>query len=233
MEKLILQALPQHTPEEAYRIYQIFRLTRGKDSKPPTPRELKLYVNQIGTIHRQWQQHEFPLDHIAYYTILRRNDVKIHDELLTKKLPDPAFQAILSPHIVASLAGLDFNVEATLGQQLLLADPIANAMGKGDVQDFKTLEETFGVGFWAVLETVMTEKGAGKTANEVTNVALCLDSLPLLDKQTLSERNAILAALRRSALDIQAWTPFDSNVAGGFQQPVGSCLDVSLLPWSY
>jgi hypothetical protein len=215
LEKLALQALPKHLPEEFHRIYQVFRLTRVKDSKAPTPRELKLYINQIGTIHRQWQ-HEFPLDHIAYYTILCRRDVNIRKEILNGKIPDPAIQDILSPDIVANLAGLHFNVDATLGQQLLLADPIANALREGDAEKLKELEERHKVGFWAVLESVMTEKGAGAVTKEVANAARCLDSSRLFDNQTGTERNAILSALKRSAISVKPWIPFDSNVAEGF-----------------
>ena len=54
-----------------------------------TPRELKLYVNQIGVIHRQWQ-HQFPLDHIAYYVALCRKCADIPKISSTRQVPDVA-----------------------------------------------------------------------------------------------------------------------------------------------
>ena len=224
LEMLIMEALPLHTHEEAYKIYQVFRQASGKGIIAPTPRELKLFVNQIGTVHRQWQ-HEFPLDHIAYYTILCRNRVKIREKLLSENLD--AVQSMLSPNLVANLAGLTFNVTATLGQQLLLAEPITNALGKGDVVQLKKLEETNHAGFWVVLESVMTEKGVGETATEIANAAHCIAESQLLDNQSRSERDAIVTALKNSALRIEAWTPFNGSVADGI---AAVCRLVSV-PW--
>jgi len=214
LEMLALQALPKHTNEELHAIYQVFRLARVKDDIAPTPRELKLYINQIGTIHRQWQ-HEFPLDHIAYYVVLCRRGENIPKTLLDGKLPDPNIIGMTSPNLMPNLAGLCFNVTATLGQQLLLADPITDALAKGDADTLKGLQEKHKAGFWTVMESIMTEKGAGSTATEVANAASCLRSAKILDDAIGIERNIILSALKRSALDIEIWAPIDEEVAKG------------------
>lgn len=214
LRALTLQALPKHTPEELYKIYQVYRLVRVKDNMAPTtPRELKLFVNQIGTIHRQWQ-HEFPLDHMAYYTILCRTGVNIREGLLNGKIPDSTIQGVLSPNLPANLAGLYFNVAANLGQQLLLAAPISNALTDGDKEQLTKLEKTHNEGFWAVLENIMIEKGHD-TTTAVANTAICLEESGLLDNQTRTERNTILTALKRLALSINVWIPFDIAIARG------------------
>src|SRR5690606_5587730 len=47
---LIEEALPEHGVEERHVIYRVFDHCRARTGEPPTPRELKLYVNQIGAI---------------------------------------------------------------------------------------------------------------------------------------------------------------------------------------
>jgi len=214
LERLTLQALPQHTHEEVHKIYQVFKLTRAKDNPALTPRELKLYVNQIEIIHRQWQ-HVFPLDHIAYFAILCRRGKPFLEGLVGGQLPDPGIQGIVSPGLIANLAGLYFNVTADLGQQLLLAGPITNAMREANAEFLKKLEMTNHDGLWAVLDSVMTEGGAGATAKEVSNTAVCLDSLGILGNQAGAEKSAILGELDRSARNVETWAPFDESIAKG------------------
>lgn len=75
--KLLKKALPDHGDNDYHTLYRVFEHFRNIDA-PPTPRELKLYVNQVGAIHRQWHD-EFPIGHIAYYVIQGRNHQSITD----------------------------------------------------------------------------------------------------------------------------------------------------------
>jgi hypothetical protein len=210
------QALPHHTPDELHKIYQVYRLIQGKDRQAITPRELKLYVNQIGAIHRQWQ-HEFPLDHVAYYTILCRKREDIRNKLIDGKIPDETIKSVLSTDAVANLAGLHFNVKAILGQQFLLSNDIATALQNGDDTRLKKLEEIHVNRFWTVLESIMAEKIEVLNAREIANTALSLESLNLREKQIGNERYTILASLERLATGIKIWGPFRDEVPSGIQ----------------
>jgi len=75
----------------------ILTIPSSKSFIAPTPREIKLFINQMGAIHRQWNRSDedihFPLHHIAYFVHLRLNEKVNHDfsifyTLLTKDILD-------------------------------------------------------------------------------------------------------------------------------------------------
>ena len=124
-------------------------------------------------------------------------------------------EEILTPNFTGNLPGLFFNVTPELGQQLLLADPVETALHAGNAEEIKNLETTHQDGFWAVLESVMTERGAGANATEVSNTVRCLDLSGILAKKTGAEKPAILEVMRRAAFKVQSWAPFNESVAKG------------------
>ena len=84
--RLVAAALPGHV-HDRHIIYRVFDHCRTRDGGPPTPRELKLYVNQIGAVHRQWQ-HAFPLGHIAFFILARKkHGQRLIDELRKSDFP--------------------------------------------------------------------------------------------------------------------------------------------------
>src|SRR3989442_7521054 len=50
----------------------------------PTPRQLKQFVNQIGATRRQ--RTDVALVHVAYYVLLRRDNVNVQQELISGTL---------------------------------------------------------------------------------------------------------------------------------------------------
>ncbi len=214
LSHLVEQALPEHLQEDRHTIFRVFSHIRTKDGEAPSPRELKLYVNQIGAIHRQWQ-HEFPIGHIAYYVLLRKMHKRVREGLYTKEIPDPSIEAILPPDLRANLAGLAFNVKAPLGEQLLLSDPIHDLLSRGDYVRLRELEQLYQDGFWTVLEQVVAERLVDDSAERVANAALCIEKAEILKEQSRSEVNTITNGIRRAATSVKKWFPFDENVADG------------------
>ena len=70
------KAFPDHSESDRHEVYETLAISVEKGNKPPTIRELKLFVNQIGGIHRQWASGDgrfvdaFPLSHIACYMLI-------------------------------------------------------------------------------------------------------------------------------------------------------------------
>ena len=128
---LLSRALPSHSQEDRQLIYNVYGKSRPTE-RPPTPRELKLYVNQVGAIHRQWQ-HAVPLGHVAYYASLRRNHRDIPTGLHSGEIPSLAVACLFESDtdLRASLAALHFNVRPEHGTQLLLTAPITDALNGG------------------------------------------------------------------------------------------------------
>jgi hypothetical protein len=224
--KLVEEALPRHSKDQ-HMIYRVFHMCRVKGSKPPTPRELKLYVNQIGVIHRQWQ-HKFPIDHVAYYAILRRQNVNIFKGLGDGTLPEEKILPILTPGLRDNLAGLAFNVQAELGRQLILDDPIYDALAKNDFKELQNLEKLYKDGFWAIL-VVISPRLADADAITIANIASCLDKSSILKQQERNESIIVKRELARVASRIESWSPFDESLADGIASicQLASELDVS------
>ena len=214
LTNLVAEALPEHSEEDQQTIYRVFNLCRVRNGYSPTPRELKLYVNQIGVYHRQWQ-HEFPLGHIAYYVILRRQHKEIRKDLLSGKLPDPKIESILSSRLGANLSGLVFNVKADLGQQLLLGDPIKLALEENDTEKLNELQKHHDEGFWAVIEEVASSWKDNGNASNIVNIASSLNELDNFKDKKRKEIKTLLIELKAAAINIENWSPFEQPLFEG------------------
>ena len=214
---LIGEALPNHTSEaEQQTIYRAFSLCRVDATGSPTPRELRLFVNQIGTIHRQWSEQpshdDFPMGHIAYYVSLRRrrdyNETAFRQQLLATTLAKQKEITALfptTPDLRSTLAGLLFNVRPALGRQLLLGDPIYNALTKPDPDELKTLERDHEDGFWVVLEEVTSTRLPDSDAAVLGMIAECLDKSGILKEQKRHEVVEIKRKLQEVVSRISIW----------------------------
>ena len=70
LQEALHQALPNHQETDYYGVYRAFATNGGLETSAPTPRGLKTFVNQIGALHREWQD-EFPLSHLACYVLFQ------------------------------------------------------------------------------------------------------------------------------------------------------------------
>lgn len=223
LEKLLRIGLPDHDENELKQASLVFSLVLGGVAEARTPRELKLYVNQIGAIHRQWPG-EFPLAHIAYYTALRRRPVDIRKALLNKKNgQDP----LINIGVVASmshesdlrdnLAGLYFNVPATLGRQLLLSDPIVHALTQGDAEALARINETNKAAFLPVCRDVLLKTLSTQLTNSfgIANVAIALKNSGVLAAADQETECAVVRVLSGSVSQVPSWSPLDEKCFEG------------------
>lgn len=212
--RLVEEALPNHGQPDRHWVYRVFDLCRTRTGEPPTPRELKLYVNQIGATHRMWQ-HEFPIQHVAYYVLQRRARQSIIERLRGESaFPSDQDVAVLGEGLRRSLAGLAFNVEPEKGIELLLAEPIYQALVDGDHLKLRQLEEDNPDGFWAVLEVVATSKLSDTDAQSIAKAASCLKDSGIIDDNRHEVAN-VINGLKDAGKDITTWTPFDGITASG------------------
>ncbi|MEQ4487575.1 MAG: P-loop NTPase fold protein [Dehalococcoides mccartyi] len=214
LKGIAASSLPKHTEADYDEIFNVFDVYRSTKDYTPTPRDLILYINQIGVIHRQWQ-HEFPISHVAYYSILRRDSINIRKSLLTRNI-SPIMIDICPPNLLASLAGLYFNVKAKLGMQLLLNDPIAEALTQGNSSKLTELEQYYKDGFWAVFDEFIISYLVGINANELTKKVLCISKSKILENQLMAI--TVIKNIGRRASSITDWAPLDENISAGIAE---------------
>lgn len=212
---LLKEALPRHHDPEFHVIYRIFECVAVNSGSSPSPRDLKLYVNDIGALHRQ-RQDEFPLSHLAYYVVLRRHRVDVPRGLLRAELPAAELEPLLGEGAADNLAALAFNVGVPRARQLLLREPIRTALTRGEPAPLQDLAKANPEGFWEVLEMVATTGALSPGAPaDLANAARCLEKSGLLADERRPAALAIETALRDMASKVLSWSPFNERMAKG------------------
>lgn len=201
------EALPHHTETEFHAVYQVLSLSTFGAVKWKTIRGLKLFVNQIGSIHRQWND-AFPLSHMAYYVLI--SDFKEADSqwLLSSDFPEEKLKGVLAADsdiglskLKDSLAALYFNVEVTLARQLLLSNPITTALFS-ETEEINNLREiaTGHEGFWQVLERVLSDDPFQDRGELIATAAHALQRSGLLDIATEVDTDKVKQEFCKAAL---------------------------------
>lgn len=212
LESLAYKALPNHTYQEFHTIYSVYNACRDAFSDSPTPRELILYINQIGSIHQQWQD-IYPLSHIAYYCAIRHKYGNFAEALRKRIIPDSNIAKLVPDDLQKNLAGLYYNVRAELGQQFLLKDPINRALLQNNVSDLRTLANDHLDGFWTVLEETL-RSDSDSLAPGFVNVALCLYESGIFESPLYDDKSIIKKYIGRIASFLE-WPTIDLTIARG------------------
>lgn len=207
--KLLRDSLPKHEAEY-HEIYRVLAINRYK--RPPTIRELKVFVNQICAFHLQWQD-KFPLKHVAYYVALKRRQKNVVEGLLDGNLPEHQYTAILGERVQDSLVALSFNVEPDIAYQFLLATPIQEALTDLTGDKLKERANRSENGFWEVLEHTISSEWAGDQSEKVSRAILAIERSGLLKTTQRPESYSVQSSLSRIAFEMKLWRPFTIDTA--------------------
>jgi hypothetical protein len=211
------EAFPDHKLEDFHNPYRLYAWYLNKRKRLPNPRQIKLYVNQIGVIHRQWGD-TFPLSHMAYYVLLRRMNYPLVEMVLKGELPEAEVENLIDENAADNLAALAFNVDVATAKQIVLNNPLRDAF---ELRSVDKLNELYlqhkDNGFWEALDTMDWQSFENDL---LANAAYCLRESRLLDKTAQpvehhSEIQSILNALRKAGLSQANWQPFNQEMAQG------------------
>jgi hypothetical protein len=212
---LLKQAFPDHDKiDEQHKTYRISALLAEEKGRPPTPRHMKLFVNDIGALRRQFHD-RFPLHHLAYYAILKRQGESIRFGLLNGTIPEDKYKYILGEDVVDSLAAVCFNtLEVSHALDLLLAPSIHGALKAGDTQKLNSL--AMRRGFWDVAETAIVDAPTLWHGDQAI-ASIAMSTLLASDIATLQTTAAIstIPQFIDSIMDNTQWESLDENVAKG------------------
>ncbi len=194
LEKIIRKAFINTVLDEVvmHHVYLLSRQMSQEKRRPPTPRHLKLFVNDIGALHRRFP--EFPLDHLALYAILRRLGHDVRLWLLENQHDQETFTALLgSNDYIESLCAMTHGTtDVEKSRDLLLRYPIEDAISTGDAEALVKLSTA--PGFWAVLEIVCDQADSEFWYGE----RQVLNALEAIEKSSLlSETRSEISALKR------------------------------------
>lgn len=218
LEGLLHDVFPDHSTNDCLEIIRVFDSYRTHVKKTDiiTPRELKLFVNQVSAIYQQWGDN-YPLTDISYYALLKReNLLYVHfvSDLIGDKLPPIEMKHVLSSEIKKNLAGLHFNVKADLGEQLLLGDRIYQLLNLKDSKQLEELEKSYRIGFWAVLANILTTRISLSGIDILSKAVSTINSSEPLTQYIMDNHVGVLQSLSQVSLS-KDWSPLNRETAEG------------------
>jgi|GEM_PF-2620642 len=183
---ILCEALPHHSIDDFHRVYRIYDVMRVRESQrgAPTPRELILYVNQIGALHRVWGD-TIPISDLAYFTLLQSWDGNIHQGLLDGSIPQDSVMPYLALNVRDNLAALHFGVSIEHAQVLLLRGPILDALYRIDPTSLAELAKIYPRPFRTVLQRAITDIEVEQRITTVNEIIRAAETLSTLDQTVL------------------------------------------------
>ncbi len=134
--KHLEEALPQHT-NEIDTIYRLYRSEGVPKRLPITPRDIKMFLNDLGSLHRQQCDQKISLVFQAIY-VLYREDLESNPKWFAKK----DFLSVLVRDLLPNdsdwqkyLAALHFNVPPEKAMQVVLRPVLDRTLPKGDADE--------------------------------------------------------------------------------------------------
>lgn len=211
-------AFPKHTSGEFHLIFRIYDRLAVAGAVTPTPRNLKIFANGVGALHRQWQDRIPLVQQAAFVLIADRPPDEILNilrstEVVVRNSVQNVLNVLLEIGWQRNLSALYFNVEPEQAYQILLAQPIYKAMQSGDGEALAALENN--PGFLEVLEAIV-EIPFTNSPPEAETVAHMATAFSALAGNT-NKYSRCRAHLFQTSLSFNEWVPFNSDIASGIK----------------
>ena len=206
--------------QKVYHIFGIFNAPN--ENRSPTPREVKLFINNLVITYRQFKD-EVPLYIQALYILLRKNiwlnEKRIIPDLLSKeqKFIKPLKNDFLDKDYPECLAALYFNVNKDRAAQLLLEEPVNLALMNVDVDELNKLK--IYSGFTNICEIVISktyEELSKQVPNSLAKICKSLSIISLSDDNI----NESWEHLKKGMLLVKSWKNLDDISSNGISELV-------------
>jgi hypothetical protein len=207
-------ALPDHSDEDFHAVYRIFDLKGVASDRSPTPRDIKLFVNRVGAIHRRWGD-EIPLPLQALYAVIAQRGWRAETELEKdeQELLKPVPIQLVGAQWREAIAAIYFGCEREKALQFLWGHRINSALTGGTVDDLQPLRKMHG--FTQVCEQVIEEKAARWAQEESRTIGIAAGTLSQLDVNEDKSWERLWKLLYDSASTVVTWNDLDRDVGVG------------------
>jgi len=214
LSNLLVRALPGLSQEECEEICRVYDLCsndfRGKNSDDnrnpnkngggptPTPRQLKLFVNQIGALLSQWNG-EIPVSHVAYY-VINCSGPSTHDDiperLRSGELPGNRGKQLYGDELAPNIASLYFNELPEKATEVLLLEPILDALANQEPDKLDSLASNQPKGFWLIMQRLGVQRPIPLELAD-----RCIAALTLRETQRIERQRPEFIALIKSLVE--------------------------------
>ncbi|MFT6069963.1 MAG: energy-coupling factor transporter ATP-binding protein EcfA2 [Bacteriovoracaceae bacterium] len=204
------EALPEHTEEDFHGVYRIYLLS----NREPSPRDMKIFVNEIGELYRQWGEN-IPLVLQAAYVLNRNKDrSEIEQKISSGKFLDESFKSVINiTDWQKYIAALHFNVELDKALQVLVRPDIERAFAKGEPGGLESVREV--PAFEENCEQLINESYKEWSKEEPRTIAYTAYVLSELGVTKSQPAQRSWADLIRACNLVKSWTGLDSVSSKG------------------
>jgi hypothetical protein len=175
-------ALPRHNDTDLQEVVRIMQLPKFNPNlnNLATPREIKLFVNQLGAVHRQWGD-QVPLQMQALFLMLADTAESLEVHL---RRASEAELGNVPPGLIGAdwrewVAALHYNIPKERALHVLLSDKVLNALQLGDPDYFESQSSL--PGLLRVLWDVISYRVSDWSRDSPATVALASRSIRALD----------------------------------------------------
>ena len=205
------EAFEAGEPDDFHAVYRLYRIAGVEESAIPTPRDIKIFINRLSGLYRQWGG-EISLPMLAAYQ-LKGNELSQGGQELTNS-------SNLKSRIKAELrdgdwqkqfAALHFNVEPDKATQVLIGDRVQAALETGnEEEDLGELSEV--AGFSSVIDRAVPKIVGRRNASSMSLAALALDTVSLNADDV---EDSAWRKLRNGVRSAEDWHPKEEREGNG------------------
>jgi len=209
-----------HKSEDVETVLRIFTFFKESTGLRINPREIIVYINNIVALYLQWHD-DIPIAIQAFYALCIDNITKPYEQLPGLKMlgklcenddnKEYLVRRLLGERAEEFLSALYFNVEVKKALQVLLENPITEALISGN--ENKLLEISDAYGFGCILARVISQKARSwvdKDPLYITNSAYALEYLE--DRDELKKYH-LWDHLAAAAAAVEQWPSLDRKLA--------------------
>ena len=205
--KQLKKAFPSEQEADFHMVSQIFAILKA-EKKPPTPRDIKVFVNQIGAVYRTSPK-QISLPQQALFVALIEQDWDP-----SKDLPEPErLQFYRGPDWKENLVALYYNMPRETAVQVFLRDKVEKAMAEGKPDLLREQAKTPAVD--SAVTAILDARLTGWTANEPHMIGRAAYVLTALGIETTYTGKREFGRLKTATEGVPAWPRLDIDCGMG------------------
>ncbi len=207
-------AFPSHEPKSDFdAVYRIYRHRVISGSRFVTPRDIKLFINRLGSIHRQWCG-QLEMRNQALYIACEHLILDPKDDLLREDLIGTRFENLVGDtDWRRELAAIYFNVEPNKAYQVLIRSKLEKAILEENPDTVRSLSMV--VGFLPVVDHLLEEQHLDWAKHEPDHLISAARMLSTMSEAKDPSWAAIWDWLRLGVINISDWTRLEEKTGEG------------------
>jgi hypothetical protein len=214
MKAQLRSAFPNHESrsggrDDFHAIYRLYKVAGVNEGAIPTPRDIKLFINHLSALYRQWKAEIHDSDSQLQLPVLAAFDLK-SDEISPDghELSDSTFlewrieAEIESDNWQRMFSALHFNVRPADSIEVLIGEQVQAALESGDKEELESLSDVSG--FDSVLDEAVADIVEEKQPTSITLSGVALQEVQVED-DVIKDR--VWRRLRIAATGLDEWGP--------------------------